>query len=84
MDVGAYPIYPWGQILEPLGTPAILPGPYDVRNYRYVTHALASNKGPEGAYRGVGRNHEPAPVVPGTEAGSAFAAIHVGDARTHR
>jgi len=53
-DVGAYPIYPWGQILEPLGTPAILPGPYDVRNYRYVTHALASNKGPEGAYRGVG------------------------------
>ncbi len=53
-DVGAYAIYPWGQILEPLGTPAILPGPYDVCNYRYVTHALASNKGPEGAYRGVG------------------------------
>src|SRR5262249_27574374 len=53
-DAGAYPIYPWGQILEALGTPAILPGPYDVRNYRYVTHALASNKGPEGAYRGVG------------------------------
>jgi carbon-monoxide dehydrogenase large subunit len=53
-DVGAYPIYPWGQILEPLGTPAILPGPYDVRNYRYATHAVASNKGPEGAYRGVG------------------------------
>ena len=53
-DVGAYPIYPWGQILEALGTPAILPGPYDVRNYRYVTHSLATNKGPQGAYRGVG------------------------------
>jgi carbon-monoxide dehydrogenase large subunit len=53
-DVGAYPIHPWGQLLEPLGTSAILPGPYDVRNYRYVTNALASNKGPEGAYRGVG------------------------------
>ena len=53
-DVGAYPIYPWGQLLEPLGTAAIIPGPYDIQNYRWTTHALATNKGPEGAYRGVG------------------------------
>jgi aerobic carbon-monoxide dehydrogenase large subunit len=53
-DVGAYGIFPWGQLLEALGTPAILPGPYDLRNYRYVTHALATNKAPQGAYRGVG------------------------------
>jgi carbon-monoxide dehydrogenase large subunit len=53
-DVGAYGIFPWGQVLEALGTPAILPGPYDLRNYRYTTHALASNKAPQGAYRGVG------------------------------
>ena len=53
-DVGAYGIYPWGQILESLGTPAILPGPYDLQNYRYVTHSLATNKAPQGAYRGVG------------------------------
>jgi aerobic carbon-monoxide dehydrogenase large subunit len=53
-DVGAYGIFPWGQLLEALGTPALIPGPYDLRNYRYVTHALASNKAPEGAYRGVG------------------------------
>jgi carbon-monoxide dehydrogenase large subunit len=53
-DVGAYGIFPWGQLLESLGTPAILPGPYDLRNYRYVTHSLATNKAPQGAYRGVG------------------------------
>jgi aerobic carbon-monoxide dehydrogenase large subunit len=53
-DVGAYGIFPWGQLLEALGTPAILPGPYDLRNYRYATHALATNKAPQGAYRGVG------------------------------
>ena len=27
-DVGAYGIFPWGQVLESLGTPALLPGPY--------------------------------------------------------
>jgi len=53
-DVGAYGIFPWGQLLEALGTPAIIPGPYDLENYRYVTHALATNKAPQGAYRGVG------------------------------
>ncbi len=53
-DVGAYGIFPWGQLLESLGTPAILPGPYDLRNYRYSTHSLATNKAPQGAYRGVG------------------------------
>jgi aerobic carbon-monoxide dehydrogenase large subunit len=53
-DVGAYGIFPWGQVLEALGTPAILPGPYQLTHYRYVTHALATNKAPQGAYRGVG------------------------------
>jgi carbon-monoxide dehydrogenase large subunit len=53
-DVGAYAIFPWGQVLESLGTPMILPGPYDLHHYRYVTHSLATNKAPQGAYRGVG------------------------------
>ena len=53
-DVGAYGIYPWGQVLESLGTPMILPGPYELHHYRYVTHSLATNKAPQGAYRGVG------------------------------
>ena len=53
-DVGAYGIFPWGQVLESLGTPMILPGPYELHHYRYVTHSLATNKAPQGAYRGVG------------------------------
>ena len=53
-DVGAYGVYPWGQILESLGTPAIIPGPYELTNYRYTTHSVATNKCPQGAYRGVG------------------------------
>ncbi|MGH2820547.1 MAG: molybdopterin cofactor-binding domain-containing protein, partial [Actinomycetota bacterium] len=53
-DVGAYGIYPWGQVLEALGTPAMLPGPYVLESYRYRTQAIATNKAPQGAYRGVG------------------------------
>jgi carbon-monoxide dehydrogenase large subunit len=53
-DVGAYGIFPWGQLLEALGTSAILPGPYAITDYRYRTHAVATNKAPQGAYRGVG------------------------------
>ncbi|MGH2869346.1 MAG: xanthine dehydrogenase family protein molybdopterin-binding subunit, partial [Solirubrobacteraceae bacterium] len=53
-DVGAYAIYPWGQLLEALGTPMILPGPYELPAYRYRTHSVATNKAPQGAYRGVG------------------------------
>jgi aerobic carbon-monoxide dehydrogenase large subunit len=53
-DVGAYAIYPWGQVLEALGTPMILPGPYVLPAYRYRTHSVATNKAPQGAYRGVG------------------------------
>ncbi len=53
-DFGAYGVYPHGHILEALGTPALIPGPYDVRTYRARTRAVSTNKCPEGAYRGVG------------------------------
>lgn len=53
-DVGGYAAYPWGQILEPLGTSAMIPGPYALRNYRFTSHAVATNKSPVGPYRGVG------------------------------
>jgi aerobic carbon-monoxide dehydrogenase large subunit len=53
-DVGAYGVYPHGHILEALGTPAMIPGPYRLENYRARTRAVCTNKGPEGAYRGVG------------------------------
>ncbi|MGI9557771.1 MAG: xanthine dehydrogenase family protein molybdopterin-binding subunit [Solirubrobacterales bacterium] len=53
-DFGAYGVYPHGHILEALGTPALIPGPYDLQNYRARTRAVSTNKCPEGAYRGVG------------------------------
>ena len=53
-DAGAYHIYPPTQALEPLGTGAILPGPYRTPAYAWECVAVATNKPPLGAYRGVG------------------------------
>lgn len=53
-DAGAYHIYPLTQALEPLGSTSILPGPYVVPAYAYEAVAVATNKPPLGAYRGVG------------------------------
>ncbi len=53
-DAGAYHIYPLTQALEPLGTAAILPGPYLTPAYAYEAVAVATHKSPLGAYRGVG------------------------------
>jgi aerobic carbon-monoxide dehydrogenase large subunit len=53
-DQGAYGVFPHGHILEALGTPAMLPGPYRLANYRFRSRSVATNKAPEGAYRGVG------------------------------
>jgi aerobic carbon-monoxide dehydrogenase large subunit len=53
-DVGAYHVFPTTAALEPLGAAQILPGPYAVRNYAYDILAVATNKAPTGAYRGVG------------------------------
>jgi aerobic carbon-monoxide dehydrogenase large subunit len=53
-DTGAYGVYPHGHILEALGTPAMIPGPYKLSNYRARARSVCTNKAPEGAYRGVG------------------------------
>lgn len=53
-DQGAYGVYPHGHILEALGTPAMIPGPYVLANYRVRSRAILTNKCPEGPYRGVG------------------------------
>jgi aerobic carbon-monoxide dehydrogenase large subunit len=53
-DQGAYGVYPHGPILEALGTPAMIPGPYRVTRYRARSRSVRTNKCPEGAYRGVG------------------------------
>jgi aerobic carbon-monoxide dehydrogenase large subunit len=53
-DAGAYHIHPLTQALEPFGAAAILPGPYRTSAYAYECLAVATNKPPLGAYRGVG------------------------------
>lgn len=53
-DVGAYSLYPVTAALEPVTAAGILPGPYRVRGYSYDAYAVATNKCPAGAYRGVG------------------------------
>lgn len=54
VDVGAYGIYPHGQLLEALGTPVMITGPYRIPALRFRSRAVATNKCPGGGYRGVG------------------------------
>jgi len=53
-DAGAYHIHPLTAALEPMGTAGILPGPYRIPAYAFEIVAVATNKPPLGAYRGVG------------------------------
>lgn len=53
-DGGAYHIFPLTGALEPLGSAAILPGPYRPQAYAWEALAVATHKPPLGAYRGVG------------------------------
>lgn len=54
VDMGAYGVHAHGHLLEPNGTPTMIPGPYRLPAYRFRTRAIATNKCPLGAYRGVG------------------------------
>ncbi len=53
-DVGAYNSYPLTSALEPFTVASALPGPYDFPHYQVEVMAVATNKCPVGAYRGVG------------------------------
>jgi carbon-monoxide dehydrogenase large subunit len=53
-DSGAYSVYPVTASLEPLTAAGILPGPYRIPALAYDAYAIATNKCPAGAYRGVG------------------------------
>src|SRR4029077_18580199 len=53
-SIGAYGIRPHGPLLDPMTCAGLIPGPYDIRDYEYDTYAIATNKCPEGPYRGVG------------------------------
>ena len=53
-DVGAYSSFPLGCSLDPQTAGVALPGPYRLPYYHYTGIAVATNKFPTGAYRGVG------------------------------
>ncbi|HEX3508793.1 MAG TPA: xanthine dehydrogenase family protein molybdopterin-binding subunit [Candidatus Dormibacteraeota bacterium] len=53
-SIGAYGIRPHGPLLDPMTCAGLIPGPYDIRHYEYDSYAIATNKCPEGPYRGVG------------------------------
>jgi carbon-monoxide dehydrogenase large subunit len=53
-DSGAYSVFPVTASLEPLTAAGILPGPYKLEALAYEAYAVATNKCPAGAYRGVG------------------------------
>jgi aerobic carbon-monoxide dehydrogenase large subunit len=53
-SVGAYAARPHGPALDAMTCANLIPGPYDIRDYEYDSHALATNKCPQGPYRGVG------------------------------
>lgn len=53
-DTGAYSVYPVTASLEPLTALAIFPGPYRIAALSCDLYAVATNKCPVGAYRGVG------------------------------
>jgi carbon-monoxide dehydrogenase large subunit len=54
VDQGAYGNYPHGIALEANTTTALLPGPYRLPALRVRSRSAATNKAPQGAYRGVG------------------------------
>jgi carbon-monoxide dehydrogenase large subunit len=54
-DMGAYSVSPVSAGIDPLVAAATLPGPYDISQYDFEATAVATNKCPAGAYRGVGQ-----------------------------
>ncbi|MGH7110403.1 MAG: xanthine dehydrogenase family protein molybdopterin-binding subunit [Stellaceae bacterium] len=55
VDAGAYGMWPQGPYSEASMAARNLPGPYAIANYRARHSTVATNKGPLGPYRGVGR-----------------------------
>jgi carbon-monoxide dehydrogenase large subunit len=55
VDSGAYSLWSVTAAMEPGMALGILPGPYKIRNYKVDSWAVATNKTPLGAYRGVSR-----------------------------
>ncbi|MEV0405024.1 xanthine dehydrogenase family protein molybdopterin-binding subunit [Actinoallomurus sp. NPDC050550] len=54
-DAGAYSIWPWTAAMDATMAAAMIPGPYRIRDYRFTSTTVATNKAPLGPYRGVSR-----------------------------
>ncbi|MGE0214123.1 xanthine dehydrogenase family protein molybdopterin-binding subunit [Mycolicibacterium sp.] len=54
-DMGAYSAFPFTAAIEPMMAATELPGVYVVPAYRIRSRAIATNKAPTAAYRGVSR-----------------------------
>jgi len=55
VDAGAYSIWPHTCAFDAIQAAGILPGPYQLKNYRVVARTVATNKPPIQAYRAVAR-----------------------------
>lgn len=55
VNSGAYSVHPWTATMDATMSSAMIPGPYQLRNYRFRTRSVATNKTPSGPYRGVAR-----------------------------
>jgi aerobic carbon-monoxide dehydrogenase large subunit len=55
VNSGAYSVHPWTATMDATMSAAMIPGPYHLRNYRFRTRSVATNKTPSGPYRGVAR-----------------------------
>lgn len=55
VNAGAYSVHPWTATMDASMAAAMIPGPYQLANYRFTARSLASNKPPLGPYRGVAR-----------------------------
>jgi carbon-monoxide dehydrogenase large subunit len=54
-DAGAYSIFPYSGMIDPLTAARAMPNAYTVPQARFVAEAVLTNKCPIGSYRGVGR-----------------------------
>ncbi|WP_210210159.1 xanthine dehydrogenase family protein molybdopterin-binding subunit [Rhodopseudomonas palustris] len=55
VDAGAYSIWPHTCAFDAIQAAGILPGPYQIKNYRVTGRTVATNKPPIQAYRAVAR-----------------------------
>jgi len=55
VDAGAYSIWPHTCAFDAIQAAGILPGPYQLSNYRVIARTVATNKPPIQAYRAVAR-----------------------------